>query len=97
MAEAKSNRFTRHFALLLDALRSTDPTPMRPTQAIAWIRARVDVPADDLTRLIVNGRESIFENDDLRTIFTGTRLYPAKAGLIWECRSMDYRRQCIVD
>jgi hypothetical protein len=36
---------------------------MRPAEAVAWIRARIDVPADDLTRLIVNGKQSIFEND----------------------------------
>jgi 5-methylcytosine-specific restriction enzyme B len=77
MAEAKSNRLTKYFALLLDALRSTDPTPMRPAQAIAWIRAKVNVPADDLTRLIVNGRESIFEND-----VHWARFYLFKAGLI---------------
>jgi 5-methylcytosine-specific restriction protein B len=77
MAEAKGNRFTKYFALLLDALRSTDPAPMRPAQAVAWIRARVDVPADDLTRLIVNGKQSIFEND-----IHWTRFYLAKAGLI---------------
>jgi 5-methylcytosine-specific restriction protein B len=68
---------TKYFALLLDAPRSTDPTPMRPAQAVAWIRARVDVPADDLTRLIVNGKQSIFEND-----VHWTRFYLAKAGLV---------------
>jgi len=49
MVDPKSYQY---FALLLDALRSTDPTPTRPAQAVAWIRARVDVPADDLTRFI---------------------------------------------
>jgi 5-methylcytosine-specific restriction enzyme B len=63
MGEAKSNRFTRYFSLLLDALRSTDPAAMRPAEAAAWVRARVDVPEDDLTRLIVGGGQSIFEND----------------------------------
>ena len=77
MAEAKSNRFTKYFPLLLDALRSTDPTPMRPAEAVAWIRARIDVPADNLTRLIVNGQQSIFEND-----VHWTRFYLAKAGLV---------------
>jgi 5-methylcytosine-specific restriction enzyme B len=73
----QSNRFTTYFPLLLDALRSTDPTPMRPAEAFAWIRARVDVPEDDLTRLIVNGSQSIFEND-----IHWVRFYLAKAGLI---------------
>jgi 5-methylcytosine-specific restriction enzyme B len=77
MADAKSNRFTKYFALLLDALRSTDPTPMRPAEAVAWIRAKIDVPPDDLTRLIVNGKQSIFEND-----VHWTRFYLAKAGLV---------------
>jgi 5-methylcytosine-specific restriction protein B len=77
MAEPKSNRFTQYFPLLLDALRSADPAPMRPAEALAWIRARIDVPADDLTRLIVNGKQSIFEND-----VHWTRFYLAKAGLI---------------
>jgi 5-methylcytosine-specific restriction protein B len=63
--------------LLLDALRSADPNPMRPAEAIAWIRARIDVPDDDLTCLIVNGKQSIFEND-----IHWTRFYLAKAGLV---------------
>jgi 5-methylcytosine-specific restriction protein B len=50
---------------------------MRPAEAVAWIRARIDVPADDLTRLIVNGKQSIFEND-----IHWTRFYLAKAGLV---------------
>jgi 5-methylcytosine-specific restriction protein B len=50
---------------------------MRPAEARAWIRARIDVPADDLTRLIVNGKQSIFEND-----VYWTRFYLAKAGLV---------------
>ena len=45
MPEAKSNRFTKYFPLLLDALRSADPNPMRPAEAIAWIRAKEDVRA----------------------------------------------------
>jgi 5-methylcytosine-specific restriction enzyme B len=77
MAEPKSNRFTKYFPLLLDALRSADPTPMRPAEARAWIRAKVEVPVDDLTRLIENGRQSIFEND-----VHWARFYLAKAGLI---------------
>lgn len=77
MAESKSNRFTKYFALLLDALRSTDPAPMRPAEARAWIRARFDVPADDLTRRIVNGKQSIFEND-----VHWARFYLARARLI---------------
>jgi 5-methylcytosine-specific restriction enzyme B len=62
---------------LLDALRSTDAVAMRPAEAAAWIRARVDVPEDDLTRLVVNGRQSIFEND-----IHWARFYLVKAGLI---------------
>src|ERR1035437_9937664 len=43
MDEPKGNRFTKYFPLLLDALRSTDPAPLRPAEACAWMRARVDV------------------------------------------------------
>ncbi len=50
---------------------------MRPAEARAWIRARFDVPADDLTRRIVNGKQSIFEND-----VHWARFYLAKARLI---------------
>ncbi len=77
MSEATSNRFTRYFALLLDALRSKDPAPMRPAEATAWIRSRIEVPPEDLTRRIVNGQQTIFEND-----VHWTRFYLAKAGLI---------------
>ena len=77
MAEPTRNRFTRYFALLLDALRSTDPTPMRPAEARAWIRARIEVPEDDLTRHIANGDQSIFEND-----VHWVRFYLFKAGLV---------------
>src|SRR5665213_118079 len=77
MAEAKSNRFTRYFPLLLDALRSVDTGALRPAEATAWIRERADVPEDDLTRLVVNGRQSIFEND-----IHWARFYLVKAGLI---------------
>jgi len=62
MAEAKSNRFTKYFPLLLDALRSADPNPMRPAEAMAWIRAKQEVAAEDLTRFVQNGTQSIFEN-----------------------------------
>jgi 5-methylcytosine-specific restriction protein B len=77
MAEAKSNRFTKYFPLLLDALRSTDPNPMRPAEALAWIRAKVEVPAEDLTRFVQNGTQSIFEND-----VHWARFYLVKAGLL---------------
>lgn len=50
---------------------------MRPAEARAWIRARVEVPADDLTRLIENGKQSIFEND-----VHWARFYLAKAKLV---------------
>lgn len=77
MADTKNSRFTPYFPLLLDALRSTHPAPMRPAEARAWIRERVDVSADDLTRLIQNGKQSIFEND-----VHWARFYLAKAMLI---------------
>ena len=77
MAESKSNRFTKYFPLLLDALRSTNPKPMRPAEARAWIRSKIEVPADDLTRLIEHGKQSIFEND-----VHWARFYLAKANLI---------------
>jgi 5-methylcytosine-specific restriction protein B len=77
MVEPKSNRSTKYFALLLDALRSKHPAPTRPAEAFAWIRARVDVPADDLARHIINGNQSIFEN-----AVHWARFYLAKAGLI---------------
>jgi 5-methylcytosine-specific restriction enzyme B len=75
--EAKSNRFTKYFPLLLDALRSADPNPMRPPEAMAWIRARKEVPAEDLTRFVQNGTQSIFEND-----VHWARFYLVKAGLL---------------
>jgi 5-methylcytosine-specific restriction protein B len=77
MAEAKSNRFTKYFPLLLDALRSTDPNPMRPAEAMAWIRAKEDVSTQDLTRFVQNGTQSIFEND-----VHWARFYLVKAGLL---------------
>ena len=77
MAEPTKNRFISYFAPVLDALRSTYPTPMRPAEVRAWIQARIEVPADDLTRLIVNGKQSIFENQ-----VHWARFYLAKANLV---------------
>lgn len=77
MTEHKGPRFTRYFSLLLDALRSSDPEPMRPTDAIAWVRGRIEVPEEDLQREIVGGSQTIFEND-----VHWSRFYLAKAGLI---------------
>ena len=78
MSPTHGNRFLRYFAPLLDALRSTDPDPMRPAEARAWIRARVEVPAEDLTRLIrAKSKQTIFEND-----VHWARFYLSKAGLI---------------
>ncbi len=81
MADVKTNRFTRYFPLLLDALRSTDPTPMRPAEAMARIRSKEEIPAEQLTRLIQNGTQSIFEND-----VHWARFYIVKAGLIGNAR-----------
>jgi 5-methylcytosine-specific restriction protein B len=81
MAEAKSNRFSKYFPLLLDALRSVDPKFMRPAEAMAWIRAKGVVPEDDLTRHIQNGTQSIFEND-----VHWARFYLVKAGLVSKAR-----------
>lgn len=75
--ESKSNRFTKYFPLLLDALRSVDPNPMRPSEALAWIRAQGIVAEEDLVRHIQGGGQSIFEND-----VHWTRFYLAKGGLI---------------
>jgi len=77
MGETKNNRFLKYFPLLIEALRSTDPRAMGPAEAMAWIRAKVDVPADDLTRHILNGKQSIFEND-----VHWARFYLVKGGLI---------------
>ena len=74
MVDPKSYQY---FALLLEALRSADRRPMRPAEAVAWIRARVDVPSDDLTRTVKNGRQSIFENQ-----VHWVRWYLFEAGLI---------------
>jgi 5-methylcytosine-specific restriction protein B len=73
----EGSRFLKYLPLLVDALRSTHPTPMRPAEARAWIRSRIDVPANDLTRQIENGKQSIFEND-----VHWARFYLAKANLI---------------
>ena len=81
MAEAKSNRFIKYFPLLLDALRSVDPNPMRPAEAMAWIRAQGDVPTNDLTRFVQNGTQSIFVND-----VHWARFYLVKAGLLSNAR-----------
>ena len=50
---------------------------MRPAEACAWVRARIDVPTNDLTRHVINGKQSIFEND-----VNWARFYLAKAGLV---------------
>lgn len=50
---------------------------MRPGDAVAWIRGAVNVPDEDITRSIMNGRQTIFEND-----VHWARFYLAKAGLI---------------
>jgi 5-methylcytosine-specific restriction protein B len=50
---------------------------MRPAEARAWIRSHTEVPAEDLTRLIENGKQSIFEND-----VHWARFYLVKANLI---------------
>ena len=81
MVDAKSNRFTKYFPLLLDALRSVDPTPMRPAEAMAWIRTREGIPSDDLIRFVQNGTQSIFEND-----VHWARFYLVKGGLLANAR-----------
>ncbi len=77
MPDPQGSRFLKYFSLLLDALKSTHPIPMRPAEARAWIRSKFDVPADDLTRLTVNGKQSIFQND-----LYWARYYLARAKLI---------------
>ncbi|WP_298285268.1 AAA family ATPase [Acidocella sp.] len=77
MPEAKSNRFTKYFPMVLEALRSADPTPMRPAEVLSWIRSKMEVAEDDLTRRIEGGSQSIFEND-----VHWARFYLVKAGLI---------------
>lgn len=73
----KKTRFIKYFPLLLDALRSVDPDPMRPAEALAWIRANASVADEDLARHIQGGSQSIFEND-----VHWTRFYLVKGGLI---------------
>jgi len=64
MSDRRSNRFLKYFPLLLDALRSTDPAPMRPAQARAWIMAHFEVAPEDLARFIrAKSKQTIFEND----------------------------------
>jgi 5-methylcytosine-specific restriction protein B len=77
MPETRSIRFIKYFPMLLEALRSVDPTPMRPVEAIAWIRGRMEVAEDDLTRQVESGNQSIFEND-----VHWARFYLVKAGLV---------------
>ncbi|HUS04812.1 MAG TPA: winged helix-turn-helix domain-containing protein, partial [Bryobacteraceae bacterium] len=77
MSESRGARFAKYFPLLLDALRSAHPAPMRPAEARAWIRSKIEISPDDLTRLIENGKESIFEND-----LRWARFYLAQANLV---------------
>jgi 5-methylcytosine-specific restriction protein B len=63
MAELTGARFVRYLAPLLEALRSTDPTPMRPGEAIAWIKTRVTVDPNDLMATERANGQSTFEND----------------------------------
>jgi len=77
MTESKGTSFTKYFPLLLDALRSSAPNPMRPADAIAWVRSAVDVPSDDISRRIVGDSQSIFENQ-----VHWARFYLVKAGLV---------------
>jgi hypothetical protein len=77
MTEAKGTPFTRYFPVLLDALRSAAPRPMRPADAFAWIRRAVDVSEADISRRIVGDSQTIFENQ-----VHWARFYLAKAGLV---------------
>jgi 5-methylcytosine-specific restriction protein B len=77
MTDLKGNRFTKYFPVLLDALRSAAPAPMRPAEAATWVSEKVEVPEGDMTRFVINGRQTIFEND-----VHWARFYLAKAGLI---------------
>lgn len=77
MTEPKANRTTKYFPLVLDALRSSDPMPMRPADAMAWVRDHADVTSDDMSRHIVGGGQTIFEND-----VHWARFYLYKAGLV---------------
>ncbi len=76
MAEIGNIRFTKYFFPLLDALRST-AEPMRAAAAVAWIRKQLEIPEEDLTRVVQNGSQTIFEND-----IHWARFYLVKAGLI---------------
>ena len=71
------SRFVRYFPLLIDALRAKHPDPMRPKEALAWIRSKMTVPSEDLTRHIQNGKQTIFEND-----VHWARFYLAEAGIV---------------
>jgi 5-methylcytosine-specific restriction enzyme B len=77
MTETKGNRFMKYLPLLLDAIQSTNQKTMRPAEARAWIRSKIEVPPDDLTRCIKNGKQTIFEND-----IHWARFYLVKANLI---------------
>jgi 5-methylcytosine-specific restriction enzyme B len=77
MSESKGSRFLRYFPLVLDALRSAYPTAMRPSEVRAWIRSKIEVPADELSRLVENGSQSIFEDD-----VHWARFYLVKGNLI---------------
>lgn len=77
MADAKKNRFTKYFPLVLDALRSTDPNPMRPAEVLSWISKNGAPPGEDVSRRIQGGSQSIFEND-----VHWARFYLVKAGLV---------------
>ena len=77
MTEMKPNRFLAYWQPVLDALRSADPKPMRPAEVVAWIRERVVIEGDALTRIVKNGQQSIFEND-----IHWARFYLSKAGLL---------------
>ncbi len=50
---------------------------MRPAEAIAWIRARIEIPAEDLTRFITNSKQTTFEND-----VHWARFYLVRGGLV---------------
>ena len=77
MTDGQKKSFTRYLPPLLDALRSSEPNPMRPAAAMAWIRNAIEVPEEDVARRIVGGSQTIFENQ-----VHWARFYLAKAGLI---------------
>jgi restriction endonuclease Mrr len=77
MTEAKGARFLRYLPLLLEAIQSSDQKTMRPAEARPWIKSKIEVPQEDLTRHIKNGKQTIFENDIL-----WARRYLAKANLV---------------